>query len=70
MRESTLYLILARLEREDLVTVRKVASDRRPKRKYFSLTSTGRERLVNMQVFWRAFSDDVSQFLNRETAHE
>ena len=69
MKESTLYLILARLERDDLVTVRKVASDRGPKRKYFSLTSAGRERLVNMQIFWRAFSEDISGFLDRESAN-
>jgi PadR family transcriptional regulator PadR len=66
MRESTLYLILARLERDALVTVRKVASAKGPKRKYFALTPSGRERLMNMRVFWRAFSGDVSAFLDRE----
>jgi PadR family transcriptional regulator PadR len=68
MKESTLYLILARLERDRLVTVRKVASDKGPKRKYFALSPTGRERLMNMTLFWRAFSQDVTEFLNRETS--
>jgi PadR family transcriptional regulator PadR len=66
MRESTLYLILARLERENLVTVRKVASDKGPKRKYFSLTPAGRERLLSMKLFWQTFSQDVTVFINRE----
>lgn len=67
MRESTLYLILARLERDQLVTARKVASPNGPKRKYFSLTPAGRERLANMKLFWSAFSEDVSRFLRSGT---
>lgn len=66
MRESTLYLILARLERDDLVTVEKVASAKGPKRKYFSLTVRGRERLRAMRLFWGAFSGEVGAFLEQE----
>lgn len=63
MRDSTLYLILARLERDNLISVQKVASDKGPMRKYFSLTQVGRERLLNMTLFWGAYSKDATQFL-------
>lgn len=66
MRESTLYLILARLERDRLVTTRKVASTKGPKRKYFALTPQGRERLVTMRQFWGTYSKDVTRFLKQE----
>lgn len=63
MRESTLYLILARLERDSLISVEKVRSDKGPMRKYFALTHVGRERLLNMKLFWEAYTKDASQFL-------
>ena len=70
MRESTLYLILARLERDDLVSVKKIASDKGPKRKYFSLTPAGQERLANMRLFWSAFSEDVTHYLARDSVDD
>jgi PadR family transcriptional regulator PadR len=70
MKESTLYLILARLERENLVTVEKRASDKGPKRKYFSLTPDGWKRLESMEFFWRSFSEDVAQYLARDNSDE
>lgn len=66
MRESTLYLILARLERDNLVSVQKVASDKGPMRKYFSLTQVGRKRLLSMKLFWGVYSKDATLFVNGE----
>jgi len=50
--ESTLYPILARLRAEGLLSVRTGASSDGPPRRYFSLTPEGRERLIEMNVYW------------------
>lgn len=60
MRESTLYLLLARLQKEGLVTVEMRESERGPKRRYFSLNTDGRARLRGMASFWGEMRDDVS----------
>ncbi|MGV6800852.1 MAG: PadR family transcriptional regulator [bacterium] len=61
--DSTLYLILARLEKEKLVKLRLAPSSSGPARRYFSLTGMGRQRLVDMSIFWDGFSKDVSLLL-------
>lgn len=63
MKESTLYLILARLQKEKLISVKLKASERGPKRRYFSLTAEGKARLAGMEAFWFEFSTDVSALL-------
>ncbi len=60
MKESTLYLLLARLQKEGLVTVEMKASERGPKRRYFSLNADGRARLNGMTSFWNEMRGDVS----------
>lgn len=60
LKESTLYLMLARLEKEGFVTMRKVKSDKGPARRYFCLTDTGKTRLKDMARFWNDFAADVS----------
>ncbi len=64
MKESTLYLLLARLQKEGLVAVEMRASERGPKRRYFSLNTDGRARLSGMASFWNEMQDDVSSVLN------
>ena len=63
MKESTLYLILARLQKEKLIAVKLKASERGPKRRYFSLTAEGRARLAGMEAFWFEFAADVNALL-------
>lgn len=60
LKESTLYLMLARLEKEGFVRMRKVKSDKGPDRRYFRLSETGEARLQDMARFWRDFVADVS----------
>lgn len=64
LKESTMYLILARLERDGLVSVQMKASERGPKRRYFSLNADGRARLAGMDAFWRELSSDVNRILD------
>lgn len=63
LKESTLYLLLARLEREGLVMVERRVSERGPKRRYFSLNAAGRARLMGMASFWNEMVIDVDQIL-------
>lgn len=46
--ESTVYPILARLNRDGLLSQRRVASPAGPPRRYFRLTSAGHSRIEEM----------------------
>lgn len=48
--EGTVYTILVRLERNNLVSVEKKPSDMGPPRKFYELTKEGHEQL---RVFWK-----------------
>lgn len=61
--ESTLYLLLARLQKEGFVAGRAIKSSKGPPRRYFRLTAKGRERLADMAAFWHGFSEEVSAFI-------
>ena len=66
LKESTLYLMLARLEKDGLLSVTLQASARGPKRRYFTLNTDGRARLAAMSTFWSEFSRDAAQLLGQE----
>jgi PadR family transcriptional regulator PadR len=51
--EGTVYALLIRLEKRDLVDVRKVPSEKGPPRKVYSLNARGHEHLAE---FWRTWS--------------
>ncbi|MFI6597369.1 PadR family transcriptional regulator [Nonomuraea sp. NPDC050536] len=51
--EGTVYALLVRVEQRGLVDVEKVASDKGPPRKVYSLNVRGREHL---EEFWRTWS--------------
>src|SRR5215510_6520168 len=48
LKEGTIYPILARLDRDGLVRSEWVESDQGPPRKYYSLTSQGRQLFVEL----------------------
>ena len=50
--ESTVYPILSRLKQDGYVKVRDAPSSSGPPRRYFSLTSIGRHRIGEMNVYW------------------
>jgi PadR family transcriptional regulator PadR len=50
--EGTVYALLVRVENRGLVDVEKVASDKGPPRKVYSLNARGREHL---EEFWRTW---------------
>ena len=51
--EGTVYALLIRIERRDLVDVEKIPSEKGPPRKVYSLNAAGREYL---EEFWRTWS--------------
>lgn len=51
--EGTVYALLVRIEQRGLVDVQKVASEKGPPRKVYSLNPQGREQL---EEFWRTWS--------------
>ena len=64
--EGTVYPILVRLERKQLVDVERVASELGPPRRVYTLNATGQ---VAMQAFWRRWEyvvDKVSQIKDND----
>lgn len=51
--EGTLYPLLSRLKRDQLLTYTWVESETGPPRKYYGLTSMGEARLEQMHVYWQ-----------------
>ena len=51
--EGTVYALLVRIEKRGLVDVEKVASEKGPPRKVYSLNAQGRE---DLEEFWRTWS--------------
>jgi PadR family transcriptional regulator PadR len=52
--EGTIYTILRRFRRQGLVKTTQTRSPDGPKRRYYELTATGQETLVQMNTYWRA----------------
>ena len=50
--ESTLYPLLLRLEQQEKVTVERKPSPKGPSRKYYFITESGKEALLNFQQDW------------------
>ena len=63
IKGGTLYPLLARHERNGLVTVEWRAGEGGPERKYFTLTETGRAELEHSLTQWQAFSSRVTDHL-------
>jgi PadR family transcriptional regulator PadR len=61
--ESTVYPLLARLERDGLLRVRTAPSPSGPPRRYYRLTDAGRRRLQEMTRHWQHIHGSVTQLL-------
>jgi PadR family transcriptional regulator PadR len=58
--EGTVYTILVRLEKNELVSIEKKPSEVGPPRKFYSLTKSGKQEL---EMFWQKW-DFVSSKIN------
>jgi PadR family transcriptional regulator len=60
-QEGTLYPLLSRLRREELVDYEWKESDAGPPRKYYQLTAKGRTALAELSAYW----DGLNSTINR-----
>ncbi|WP_405164428.1 PadR family transcriptional regulator [Nocardia sp. NBC_01499] len=59
--EGTIYALLVRIEKRDLVDVAKIASEKGPPRKVYSLNAQGREYLDEFWRTWGFLSERLEQ---------
>lgn len=67
--EGTIYPLLLRMQKEQLVTSTLRKSTAGPKRKYYSLTDKGEEELENFTERWNQLQCNVNNVLNHETSN-
>ena len=59
--QGAVYPVLHRLGREGYLDSRVAASDKGPRRRYFSLTLAGRRRLAEMRDHWASLTRGIKQ---------
>lgn len=62
--EGSIYPLLSRLQRQDLIEGYLVASTEGPRRKYYRILPDGEERLTAWQTEWQELSDGVKRVLD------
>ena len=60
-QEGTLYPLLSKLRREDLVQYEWQESEAGPPRKYYRLTAKGRTHLGELNDYWKAINATIGQ---------
>ncbi|EIJ37119.1 MULTISPECIES: PadR family transcriptional regulator [Flavobacteriaceae] len=58
--EGTLYPLMNRLKKEKLVTSKWVEQESGIPRKYYSLTTTGQNTLLEMKDFWKMLEKSIN----------
>ena len=62
--EGSIYPLLSRLQRQDLIEGYLVASTEGPRRKYYRILPDGEERLAAWQTEWQELSNGVKRVLD------
>lgn len=68
--EGTIYPLLTRLEKKDLLTSKKQNSPYGPQRKYYSLTEKGFKELQEFYEIWIAFKTFVEKLFEDYSLEE
>jgi PadR family transcriptional regulator PadR len=63
--EGTVYPLLSRLRRDDLVATTWRESESGPPRRYYALTPAGKDALDGFRPAWTAFSRSVDHILGK-----
>src|SRR5213593_1124662 len=63
-QEGTLYPLLSKMRRENLVDYEWKESDAGPPRKYYKLTPKGRAQLAELTQYWKQINSTISQLGN------
>ncbi len=61
--EGTLYPLLERLKRDDLVDAKWVQEGENRPRKYYRLTTAGEQKLGDLTAIWRQSAADIEHLL-------
>lgn len=64
--EGTLYPLLLRLEKNGYISAYMMESPLGPKRKYYTITKTGKEHLKSFEECWFATTEAVNTILSAE----
>lgn len=59
-QEGTLYPLLSKLRRDELLEYEWRESEAGPPRKYYSLTAKGAARLEDLSAYWRRINDTIA----------
>jgi DNA-binding PadR family transcriptional regulator len=65
--DGTVYTILMRLEKNNLVNIEKKPSDMGPPRKFFSLNDAGREELRHFWAKWEFVATKIKELQEEKT---
>ena len=60
-QEGTLYPLLSKLRREELVDYEWQESDAGPPRKYYQLTAKGKSQLSELNEYWQYINTTISE---------
>ena len=60
-QEGTLYPLLSRMRRDDLLSYEWQESELGPPRKYYKLTATGKKQLAEFNDYWKSLNTFVNQ---------
>ena len=63
--EGTVYTILVRLEKSELVSTEKMPSEVGPPRKFYTLTEQGQEELSTFWAKWDFVSSKINELRSR-----
>jgi PadR family transcriptional regulator PadR len=66
-QEGTLYPLLSKMRREELVDYEWKESDAGPPRKYYELTAKGREQLRETADYWQAINSMIKGLGQKST---
>jgi PadR family transcriptional regulator PadR len=66
-QEGTLYPLLSKMRREELVDYEWKESDAGPPRKYYELTAKGREQLRETADYWQAINATIKSLGQKST---
>lgn len=68
--EGTIYPIILRLQKNEMITATLRASNSGPKRKYYALTTSGIESLMNFKSNWNELNSAVNKLLEEDKENE
>lgn len=68
--EGTIYPIILRLQKNDMISATLKDSSSGPRRKYYGLTSKGEEALIEFKNNWRELNQAVNKLLEGDKENE